>query len=82
MLGCQPADQAAQSHIQPGLECLQGWDIHNLLGQTVPVRHHPLGERLPPKYDVFRKPERLIKEEEALCAHKAECCLDTIPHTV
>jgi len=22
--GCQPADQAAQSHIQPGLECLQG----------------------------------------------------------
>ena len=29
----QPADQAAQSHIQPGLECLQGWGIHNLLGQ-------------------------------------------------
>jgi len=28
--GHQPADQAAQSHIQPGLECLQGWDIHNL----------------------------------------------------
>ena len=26
-------DQAAQSHIQPGLECLQGWGIHNLLGQ-------------------------------------------------
>ena len=22
--GCQPLDQAAQSHIQPGLECLQG----------------------------------------------------------
>jgi len=31
--GCQPPDQAAQSHIQPGLECLQGWGIHNLLGQ-------------------------------------------------
>jgi len=31
--GRQPADQAAQSHIQPGLECLQGWGIHNLLGQ-------------------------------------------------
>jgi len=31
--GCQ----AAQSHIQPGLECLQGWGIHNLLGQPVPV---------------------------------------------
>jgi len=23
----QPPAQAAQSHIQPGLECLQGWDI-------------------------------------------------------
>jgi len=31
--GRQPADQAAQSHIQPGLECLQGWGIHSLLGQ-------------------------------------------------
>jgi len=30
--GHQPLDQAAQSHIQPGLECLQGWGIHNLLG--------------------------------------------------
>jgi len=30
----QPA-QAAQSHIQPGLECLQGWGIHSLLGQPV-----------------------------------------------
>ena len=35
--GRQPPDQAAQSHIQPGLECLQGWGIHNLLGQSVPV---------------------------------------------
>ena len=23
--GRQPPDQAAQSHIQPGFECLQGW---------------------------------------------------------
>ena len=38
--GCQRPDHAAQSHIQPGLECLQGWSIHNLLGQPVPVRHH------------------------------------------
>ena len=43
--GCQPPDQAAQSHIQPGLECLQGWGIHSLLGQPVPVRHHPLCEK-------------------------------------
>ena len=33
--GCQPAAQAAQSHLQPGLECLQGWGIHSLLGQPV-----------------------------------------------
>ena len=46
--GHQPADQASQSHIQPGLECFQGWGIHNLLGQPVPVRHHPLCEKLPP----------------------------------
>jgi len=30
--GRQPPAQAAQSHIQPGLECLQGWGIHSLLG--------------------------------------------------
>jgi len=24
---------------------LQGWGIHNVLGQLVPVRHHPLGEK-------------------------------------
>jgi len=33
--GHQPPDQAAQSHIQPGPECLQGWGIHSLLGQPV-----------------------------------------------
>jgi len=43
--GHQPPDQAAQSHIQPGLECLHGWGIHNLLGQLVPMCHHPLGHR-------------------------------------
>jgi len=45
--GYRPADQAAQSLIQPGLEYLQGWGIHNLLGQPDPVRHHPLGEKIP-----------------------------------
>jgi len=33
--GRQPADQAAQSHIQPGLDSLQGWGIHSLHGQPV-----------------------------------------------
>jgi len=46
--GRQLPDQAAQSHIPPGLECLHGWDIHNLLEQPVPVHHHPLCEKLPP----------------------------------
>ena len=35
MQGLHPPDPAAQSHIQPGLECLQGWGIHSLLGQPV-----------------------------------------------
>ena len=43
--GHQPADQAAQSHIQPGLGCLQGWGIHSLLGQPVPVAEN-FAERL------------------------------------
>jgi len=34
--GHQPADQAAQSHIQPGPECLQGWGIHNLSVENKP----------------------------------------------
>ena len=46
--GHQPAAQAAQSHIQPGLKCLQGWGIHSLLG-LCSVRHHPLCEKLPSK---------------------------------
>ena len=46
--GCQPPDQAAQSHIQPGLQCLPGWGIHSLLGQSVPVYHQPLCEKFPP----------------------------------
>ncbi|KAK4816838.1 hypothetical protein QYF61_023902 [Mycteria americana] len=33
-------DQAAQSPIQPDLECLQGWGIYHLSGQPVPVFHH------------------------------------------
>ena len=31
--GHQPPGQAAQSHIQPGLQCPQGWGIHKLLGR-------------------------------------------------
>jgi len=42
------ARQAAQSHVQSGLKCLQGWGIHILVRQPVPVHHHPLSEKLPP----------------------------------
>jgi len=45
--GRQPAAQAAQSHIQPGLECLQGWGIHPSLGNLFSASP-PLGEKLPP----------------------------------
>jgi len=40
--GHQPADQAAQSHIQPGLECLQGWGIHNVGFRAQILQHRSL----------------------------------------
>jgi len=40
-----PPDPAAQGPIQPGLECLQRWDIHNFTGQPVPVPHCPLSKK-------------------------------------
>jgi len=41
-------NQVAQGPIQPGLENLQGWDIHRLSGQPVPAPCHSLGKELPP----------------------------------
>jgi len=38
--------QGAQSPVQPDFECLQGWGIHHISGQTVPVPHHPHCQRL------------------------------------
>jgi len=40
-------DQAAQGPIQPGLEHLQGWSIHNLSEQPVSAPHNSLCEELP-----------------------------------
>lgn len=34
-------DQFAQSPVQTDLKCLQGWDIHHISGQPVPLPHHP-----------------------------------------
>jgi len=33
--------QAAQSPVQPGLECFQGGGIYTLSGEPTPVFHHP-----------------------------------------
>ena len=41
-------DQVAQGPIQPGLEHLQGWGIHNLSGQPIPAPHHSPGKELSP----------------------------------
>jgi len=49
-------DQVAQSPIQPGLECFQGWGLQCLSGQPVLVFHHPRGKKFFPyiqsKYSV------------------------------
>jgi len=34
-------DQVAQSPVQPGLECFQGWVLHYFDEKSVPVLHHP-----------------------------------------
>ena len=41
-------DQAAQGPIQPGLEYLQGGDIHSLSGQPVSAPYHSHSKELPP----------------------------------
>ena len=33
-------DQVAQSPVQPGLECFQGWGFYHLSGQPLPMFHH------------------------------------------
>jgi len=43
--GCHPPAQAAQGSIQPGLEQLQGWDVHSFSGQPVPVNRYITGWR-------------------------------------
>ena len=40
--------QVAQSIVQPGLECFQGWGLQYLSGQPVPVFHHPYGKKFLP----------------------------------
>jgi len=67
--GHQPShlilDQAAQGPLQPGLERLQGWGMHNLSEQTIPAPHHPLCEELPP--DIQLKSSLLQLKTISLC---------------
>ena len=35
-----PTDHVSQCHIYTVLEHLQGWQLHHLPGQSVPVHHH------------------------------------------
>ena len=59
-------DQPAQGPIQPCLEHLQGWGIHNLSGQPVPAPHHYHSKELPP--DIQPKSSLLQLKTISLCA--------------
>jgi len=45
-------DQVAQSSLQPGLECFQGWGLHYLSGQPVQVFHHAHCKKYPPCVEI------------------------------
>lgn len=47
--------QVAQSPIQFDLECIQGWVIHHLSGQPVPMPHYSPHRKLLP-YIQFKSP--------------------------
>ena len=51
-------DHVAQSPVQPGLECFQGWGLHHFSGQPVPVFHHPCGKKFLPSLSL--KPLPLV----------------------
>lgn len=55
--GYLPLDQVAQGPIQPGLDHIQGWGIHNFTGQHILVPYCPLSEEFLPntssKYTLF-----------------------------
>ena len=47
-------EPVAQHHVQAASEYLQGWRLHNLPGQSVPVLGHPHSEKMFP--DVQKEP--------------------------
>jgi len=70
-------DQAAQGLIQPGLEHLQGWGIHNLPGQLVPAPHHSHSKELPP--DIQPKSSLLQLKTISLCPAIIYPCKECTP---
>jgi len=68
--GHQPADQAAQSHIQPGPECLQGWVITQNNG---PIMEANSGKNAP--WHCLREESYLLK---AHAQHGAETRLGSL----
>ena len=66
-------DQAAQGPIQPGLEHLQGWGIHNLsVFQAVSVPHHSHSKELPS--DIQPKSSLLQLTTISPCPTVCNCC--------
>ena len=63
---------------RPGLECLQGWGIHNLLGQPVPVCHHPVCEKLLPNI----QPKSPLSQSKTIppCPITIHPCKQTLPY--
>lgn len=45
LVGHLPVDQVAQGLNQPSCEYHQGWGIHNLPAQPVPVSDHPASQK-------------------------------------
>jgi len=78
-------DQVAQSPVQPGLECFQGWGSNHLSGQPVPVPHHPhyknflISSLNLPSFSL--KPLRLVLLQQALLKSLSSSFLQTPPGT-
>ena len=65
-------DQIAQSPLQPDLKCLQGWRIHHLSGQLVPVPHYPFHKKTSLLHQVLVSP-LLFWNHSPLSCHSGHC---------
>jgi len=77
--GRQPPAQAAQSHIQPGLECLQRWGIHSLPGQPVQCVTTLCAKPLPCDTSLRNKDDQTPQySTEALKNDSKDICTDVV----